>query len=82
MGVDAKRAGMAFGIFWGLSMFLTTLASVYFNYGTPLLEAWGSLYPGYEISIAGSIIGLVYGFIDGFVMAYIVAWLYNRLGKR
>lgn len=34
-------------------------------------------YPGYSISLFGSIIGLVYGFVDGFVGFFILVWLYN-----
>lgn len=74
--------GVSAGILWGACIFLTTLLSYLTGYGTMFLEALPmSLYPGYEISIMGSIIGAVYGFIDAFICGIVLAWIYNKVAK-
>lgn len=81
MKSDTKRFALTGGIIWALTIFLTTLASIYSGYGRAFLNGIASIYPGYTISLAGSIIGLVYGFFDVFIGVYIVVWVYKRLGK-
>lgn len=80
--LDSKRLGLAAGIFWGMSMLVMTLISVYTGYAVAFLNGMASIYPGYAISLTGSLIGLAYGLLDGFVDLYLIAWLYNFLGKR
>ncbi|MFQ6051411.1 MAG: bacteriophage holin [Candidatus Hydrothermarchaeota archaeon] len=79
--LDEKRFAMAGGILWACTLFLTTLLSLLSNYGIEFLKIITSIYPGYSISLAGSILGLIYGFIDAFIAGFIFAWLYNRLPK-
>jgi hypothetical protein len=75
-------AALALGIFWGLCVFLTTLTSVAIGgYGTALTNVFDSIYPGYSVSIGGSILGLFYGLVDGFIIGFLVVWLYNRFTK-
>jgi len=62
-------------------MLVTTLISANTGYATEFLEVMASIYPGYSISLSGSIIGMLYGFIDGFAGLYVLAWLYNRLER-
>lgn len=81
MKADIQRKAVTGGIVWGAAMFLTTLAAVYFNYGVALLNVMASIYPGYDISITGSLIGFIYGFFDVFVGVYIIAWVYSKLPK-
>lgn len=78
--LSAKRLGLAGGFTWGLMMFLTTLLSISFGYGTAFLTSIASLYPGYDISYFGSLIALLYGFLDGFIGLYLIGWFYNNLG--
>ncbi|MBI3190159.1 bacteriophage holin [archaeon] len=80
--INAKNLGLAGGILWGLSMFAMTIAASTIGYGRTFMETYGSLHPGYSVSIAGSAIGLVYGFVCGFVGLYIIAWLYNWFDKK
>jgi len=82
MTLNAKYFGLAGGILWGLSMFVITLVSVFTGYGTGFLNIVSNIYPGYSISLLGSVIGLIYGFIDAFIGLYIFAWLYNWLEKK
>lgn len=82
MKLKSIALGIALGIVWGGCIFLTTLLSIYMGYGTLFLEALPqSLYPGYKITIAGSLIGLIYGFVDGFISGLIVSWIYNKIAK-
>lgn len=81
MKIDTKRIAMTGGIIWAVALFLTTLAGVFFGYARVFLEVVASIYPGFSISIAGSIIGLIYGFFDVFIGVYIFAWIYKKLTK-
>jgi hypothetical protein len=82
MTLNPKNFGLAGGILWGLCMLVITLISVETGYAAGFLNMMASIYPGYSISLLGSVIGLVYGFIDGFIGLYIFAWLYNWLEKK
>jgi hypothetical protein len=79
MKVEAHKLGLATGILWGLLLFVMTLVSLPTGYGAEFLKVMESLYPGYHVSIIGSVVGLVYGFFDGYIGLYLVAWLYSRL---
>lgn len=81
MKSKTMRAALTGGIIWGLTVFLTTLVNLYTGYGTVFLNWVASIYPGYQISLVGSVVGLVYGFLDMFVGVYIIVWVYNWLGR-
>ena len=76
-----KQAAVAGGLVWGVTIFLTTLANIYFGYGTAFLEFVKSIYPGYNLNLLGSVVGLVYGFVDMFVGIYIMVWVYKWVGN-
>jgi len=80
--LNTKAFALSAGVIWGLIIFATTLLSVATGYGKAFLEAYGSLHPGYSISIAGAAIGVVYAFICAFVGIYVLVGLYNKLEKR
>ncbi len=86
MKIKPAYAGLAGGIVWGGAMFLATLISVFAGgYASDFLSMMASIYPGYSITVMGSLIGLVYGFIDLFIAFFLIAWLYNlfeKSGKR
>jgi len=79
MKLKAKALGAAFGIIWGLAIFIMTLVSMSNGYGDVVLSLLRNIYPGYEVSGMGSVIGLVYGFIDGFIGGWLVAYVYNKI---
>jgi hypothetical protein len=79
MELNPKRLGVAGGILWGVSLFVLTLLSVYTGYAAQWLSMLPSVYPGYAVSVGGSIVGLLYGFVDAFIGLFILAWLYNKL---
>lgn len=78
---DTRRFAISGGIVWALCLFVTTLVSTYTGFAKPFLAGVASIYPGYSISLGGSIIGLIYGFFDVFIGVYIFAWVYKKLGK-
>ena len=80
--LNKKNFGLAGGILWGSALFFVTLISLWTGYANELSGILKAVYPGYSISMLGSIIGLAYGFLDGFIGLYIFAWIYNVLEKK
>ncbi len=81
-GLNPKCFGLAGGSMWGVGFLLTTWLATLTGWGSMLMETWGSLYPGYDVSFLGGVIGGIFGFVDGFIMAFVVAWLYNMFLKK
>ncbi|HMB17366.1 MAG TPA: bacteriophage holin [Candidatus Paceibacterota bacterium] len=77
--INTKALAVSGGLIWGVLMFLTTLLSITTGYGTEMLEIFKSIYPGYSITLVGSVVGFVYGFFDLFIAFGIFGWLYNKL---
>lgn len=82
MKINSVRLGISGGTVWGACMFLTTLDSLFLGYGTEMLKAFESIYPGYTISLSGALIGGAYGFVDMFVFLFLIAWIYNKLNHK
>jgi len=77
MKLSVKALALSFGIFWGFSLFLLTVLSVYTGYLQEVLTFIEGIYPYYSITLVGSVAGLVWGFFDGFVCGLVVGWIYN-----
>lgn len=78
--LDIKALGLAFGIFWGICIFLLGISGM-FGFGENFVALISRVYIGYAVSIIGAIIGAIWGFVDAFVCGAILAWLYNKLAK-
>lgn len=78
---NVRQVALAGGILWGGTVFLLTLANVIWGYGTAFLKVWMSIYPGFTLTLGGSIIGLIYGFFDMYIGIYIINWVYNAVKK-
>lgn len=79
---NVQKVALTGGVIWGLTLFGTTLANVYFGgYGTAFLNVWTSIYPGFTISVTGSFVGLIYGFVDMYFGIYLINWVYKKLNK-
>jgi hypothetical protein len=76
--LDVKALGLALGITWGACTFLVGLTAMFWGWGIGFVDAIGTLYIGYDISILGSIIGGLWGFVDAGIGGVVIAWLYNR----
>ncbi len=79
--LNTKALGLTGGILWGVSMLTLTLIAYYSGYGADVMKIMTSIYPGYDLSLKGSILGMIYGFIDGFIGCYVFGWLYNKIAK-
>ncbi|MFH1456371.1 MAG: bacteriophage holin [archaeon] len=75
------KIGLAIGILWSVTVFITTIYSMWTNYAPDFLNIFSQMYPGHSVSLLGASIGAVYGFVDLFIMGFIFAWLYNKLTK-
>lgn len=82
---NPRALALAAGILWGAVFFLTTLLSVAsgeMQFGRQYLEVYGSIHPGYAVSVAGAFIGLLYAFVCAYAGAYILGALYNKFSKK
>ena len=80
MKISAIALALTLGLLWGLAMAIVGIAnSLNPAYGGALIEALGSVYPGYEGSgTAGDVaVGIMYGVIDGTLAGWVIASVYN-----
>lgn len=74
--LNVAAFGFACGVSWAIfTLFLGWVAL--FGWGTPIVDALASIYPGYGADLAGAIAGAFWSLIDGFVGGAIVALVYN-----
>jgi hypothetical protein len=81
MRIDRVALGLAAGVMGGVGLFAATLALV-FKGGPligPTLGLLGQYFPGYSVTMVGSLIGLFYGFISGFAAGWLFAALRNAI---
>ena len=82
MKLNIKAFGLAFGLWWGMGLFLLTWMIIDFEGATGEVTMIGRLYRGYSITPMGSVIGFLWAFADGLVSGLILAWLYNLLAGK
>ena len=80
--MNPRNLALAAAVVWSLTVFGTTLAAATTGFGRTLMEVYGSIHPGYSVTLAGAFIGLVYAFICAFVAIYVFARLYDELEKK
>lgn len=73
--------GLSIGILWGIAVLIFGLLAYFVGYGELFVTSMGTIYLGYDATIAGSIIGGVIAFVDGLITGVIVAWLYNLFAR-
>ena len=77
--LDGTALGVALGLLGGLLIFAAT-NFLLFKGGEvigPNLGLLAQFFPGYEVSVSGSLIGGFYGLISGFVLGWLIAFLRN-----
>ena len=82
MKLNVKAFALAFGLWWGVGLFLLTWWLIAFEGASGDPTFIGRLYRSYTISPIGSVIGLIWAFFDGAIGGAIFAWLYNVLAGR
>ncbi len=82
MKLNVPAFALAFGIWWGVGLFLLAWWVIWVvgPLGSPTFIE--RVYIGYEFTPVGSVIGLLWGFVDGLIGGAIVAWLYNLVAAR
>ena len=83
MELNLRAFALAFGLWWGLGVFVMTWGLI--MSGGPAMgtvEMMTYFYIGYELTPLGSVIGLIWGVVCGTICGAILAWLYNRLLRK
>jgi hypothetical protein len=77
--LDRQALGLSLGTFAGLFLFLATLILVLKGGDVvgPRLGMLSHYFPGYSVTVNGSLLGLFYGFITGFTCGWGFAFLRN-----
>ncbi len=77
--LDATALGIALGALGGSAIFLATNFLLWKGGDVigPNLQLLAQFFPGYEVSVLGSLIGFFYGFISGFALGWLTAFLRN-----
>lgn len=76
--------GIAFGLVFGLGLFITTNILVVKGGPTvgPHLSLLRVYFPGYSVTFLGSLVGFVYTFVLGYGVGRVIATTYNRMTDR
>lgn len=84
LSLNARAWGIAFGLVLGGGLFLATLVLVVKGGPTPgqHLQLLGAFFPGYRVSVLGSLVGFVYSFVVGYALGRVIGEVYNRLALR
>lgn len=85
------RAGviaMVFGLLGGMGLFVATIWLVIRGPAPGATEVGLTLgllnnyFPGYEVTVMGSLVGFVYGALTGAILGWAVALIYNLVARR
>ncbi len=84
LALNARAWGIAFGLVLGGGLLFATLFLVVKGGPNPgqHLRLLAAFFPGYSVSLLGSIIGFIYAFVVGYALGRIVGEVYNRLSVR
>lgn len=79
--LNGRAWGIALGLLLGGGLFLATIVLVV--KGGPEvgqhLNLLSVFFPGYRVTVLGSLIGFVYAFVLGYALGRLVGTVYNRL---
>ena len=84
LALNARAWGIAFGLVLGGGLFLATIFLVVKggqNVGQHL-RLLAAFFPGYRVSLFGSLIGFVYAFVLGYALGRVIGTVYNRIALR
>ena len=69
--------GLSLGVLSGIVVLIMGLLATHYAYGHEFVTSMGTVYPGYKMTIPGSLLGGLIAFIHSFIMGALIAWLYN-----
>ena len=81
MNLNIKAMAIAFGLVWGISLFVITWFIILLEGSSDTTTFIGKFYIGYSLTPVGSLIGLMWGIIDGAIGGVMFGWLYNRFNN-
>ena len=81
MKLNIKAMAIAFGLVWGISLFVITWWIILLDGSSDATTFIGKFYRGYSLTPIGSIVGFMWGLVDGAIGGAIFAWLYNRFNN-
>ncbi len=79
--MDKKAFALAAGTVWGVLLFAVTILEATRGGAGHTLVLLGTIYPGYAVTMAGSVVGLIYGFVSGAIIGGVFACIYDKLAK-
>ena len=81
MRIQEQGWGIACGLIAGLGLFVATIVLVVRGGPVvgPRLGLLSLYFPGYSVTVLGSVIGFVYAFVGGYAVGRGIATIYNRL---
>ena len=82
MKLNIGAFALAFGMWWGVGIFIATWWLIFAGVETTAPLFLEHFYIGYRATPLGSLFGLVWGFVCGTICGGILAWLYNTLVER
>ena len=79
--IDGRAWGIATGLVFGLGLFAATIFLVLKGGAVvgPHLQLLGMFFPGYRVSVAGSLLGFVYAFVFGYALGRLLGVVYNAI---
>lgn len=69
--------GVACGVVWALSLFITAILSHLNGYGSGFISGLSSVYMGYAPTFMGAVMGAIWGFFDMLIAGIVLAVVYN-----
>ena len=81
MNLNIKAMAIAFGLVWGISIFVITWCIILLEGPSDTTTFIGKFYIGYSLTPVGSLIGLMWGIIDGAIGGVMFGWIYNRFNN-
>ena len=81
--LHVQGTGVAFGVAFGLALFVATNVLVLRGGDQvgPHLALLSVYFPGYRVTLLGSVVGFVYAFVLGYASGRTLAMLYNWITR-
>lgn len=81
--LHVQGTGLAFGLLFGLALFAATNVLILKGGEQvgPHLALLGAYFPGYRVTVFGSVVGFVYAFVIGYASGRTLAMLYNWITR-
>jgi hypothetical protein len=81
--LNAVLTGVVLGLLCGIGLFLATIWLVIKGGPHPgvHLILLSQYFPGYSVSVLGSLVGFLYAFLIGFVTGGFLGFVYNRIAR-